>query len=289
MTDDNRSSLARSSNSLQQLAAYVHDVAIEAAGRTMGNLRVDAIRNEATVTERFLAYMEMGLDRKIVEADEPLRVSAIAFTDRGTAEETFERETGADMACFIRYDLPGLRWAKGFLGQSKMGKVYSVDDDGRVHMGLTSEADYDQMIVDCTAMRRVTEESYVFFFSPEAVTVEKASALLGDRGEMYPNKPWQDIHMFREDGGVSIARFYGAFAGCQLGGTLLEKPAVGFNSVLDLINARGIAVILLLMVGTASPMPSLQRDSAELKALPFEVPETYWYWPQLMATLMKGR
>jgi hypothetical protein len=289
MTDNHSSSLARSSNSLQELAGYVHEVTVEAAARVMGNLRVEAIRNEATVTERFLAYMEMGLDRKIIEAEEPLRVSAIAFTDRGGGEETFERETGADMACFIRYDLPGLRWAKGFLGQSKMATVTGIEDDGTAHIGLLSEDDYDEMIRDCVAMRRITEESYVFFFSPEAVTVEKASALLGDLGEMYPDKPWQDIHMFREDKGVNIARFYGAFTGCQLGGTLLDKPAIGFQSVLDLITARGLAVILLLMVGTVSPLPSLRRDSPELAALPFAVPETYWHWPHLLATLMQGR
>lgn len=281
--------LARSSNALQQLAGYFHEVTVEAAARTMGNLRIDAIRNEETLTERFLAYMEMGLDRQIVAADEPLRVSAIAFTDRGVDGDTFERETGADMACFIRYDLPGLRWAKGFLGQSKMAEINGIDDFGNMQVGLKSEADYDQMIRDCTAMRRITEESFVFFFSPESVTVEKTSALLGDLGEVFPEKPWRDIHQFREDKGVNIARFYGSFAACQLGDTLLEKPAIGFDSVLDLINAQGLAVVLLIMVGTVSPMPSLMRDSPELKALPFDVPETYWLWPMLMHTLMQGR
>jgi hypothetical protein len=291
MSDNNhnQSSLARSSNALQQLAAYVHHVTVEAAARTMGNLRLEAIRNEATLTERFLAYLEMGLDRQYVDADEPLRVSAIAFTDRGVDGDSFERETGADMACFIRYDLPGLRWAKGFLGQSKMAEVTGIQDDGTVQIGLKSEADYDQMIRDCTAMRAITEESFVFFFSPESVTVEKASALLGDLGEMYPEKPWRDIHQFRTDKGVNIARFYGAFAACQLGDILLDRPAIGFDSVLDLINAQGIAVVLLIMVGTVTPMPSLQPDSAELAALPFEVPQTYWQWPALMATLMQGR
>jgi len=283
------SSLARSSNALQQLAGYFHQVTVEAAARTMGNLRIDAIRNESTLTERFLAYMEMGLDRQIVEADEPLRVSAIAFTDRGVDGDTFERETGADMACFIRYDLPGLRWAKGFLGQSRMAQVNGVNDDGSVQVGLKSEADYDEMIRECTAMRSITEESFVFFFSQESVTVEKTSALLGDLGEMFPEKPWQNVHQFRDDKGVDIARFYGAFAACQLGDTLLEKPAIGFDSVLDLINAQGLAVVLLIMVGTVSPMPSLTRDSNELAALPFEVPETYWQWPLLMHTLMQGR
>lgn len=289
MTEPPNTDLARSSNALQQLAAYVYDVAVEAAARTMGNLRIDAIRNEATLTQRFLAYLEMGLDRQIVEADEALRLSAVAFTDRGVSGDTFERETGADMACFIRYDLPGLRWAKGFLGQSRMAVINGVDDDGVPQVGLQSEADYDKMIRECTAMRRITEESFVFFFSPESVTVEKASALLGDLGEMYPDKPWQDIHQFREDKGVDIARFYGAFAACQLGDTLLEKPAIGFDSVLDLINAQGLSVVLLIMVGTANPLPALSRNSSELAALPFEVPETYWLWPQLMATLMQGR
>lgn len=281
--------LARSSNALQNLAAYVYDVTVEATARTMGNLRIDAIRHEHTLTERFLAYMEMGLDRQIVDADEQLRISAVAFTDRGVDGDTFERETGADMACFIRYDLPGLRWAKGFLGQSKLAVVNGVDNDGRVRIGLKSEEDYDQMIRDCSQMRAITEESFVFFFSPDLVTVEKSGALLGDLGEMYPEKPWQDIHQFRDDGGVNLAQFYSAFSACQLGTTLLDRPAIGFDSVFDLINAQGISVVLLVMVGTAVPMPSLAPNSPELEALPFEVPETYWMWGQLMATLMQGR
>lgn len=284
-----QTALARSSNALQELALYVHQVTAEAAARTIGNLRIDAIRHEKTLTERFLAYMEMGLDRRVIGQDEPLRISAIAFTDRGSPEETFELETGADMACFIRYDLPGLRWAKGFLGQSKMAAVTGFDDDGRARIGLPTEEAYEQMIRDCVAMRRITEDSFVFFFTPESVTVEKASALLGDLGEIYPEKPWQDVHQFRPDKGVGISKFYGAFVSCQLGGTLLDRPAIGFNSVMDLIHARGIAVILLVMVGTATPMPPLYRDSPELAALPFAVPETYWSWSELMASLMQRR
>lgn len=282
--------LARTTTALQDLTEYVYRVAVEAAARTMGNLRVDAIRQESTLTERFLAYMEMGLDRQIVEAEEPLRISAIAFTDRGDAHQTYERETGADMACFIRYDLPGLRWAKGFLGQSKMAVVHDLDNDGRPHVGLKSEDDYDEMIEHAVSMRKITEDSYVFFFSHEAVTVEKTGALIRDMEQSHPHKPWQDIHNFRQDQrGVDIARFYSAFVACQLGDTLLDRPAAGFNSMLDLITARGIGVVLLIMVGTVPPMPSLQRDSTELQALPFDVPETYWNWPRLMQGLMNIR
>jgi hypothetical protein len=289
MTDNSRG-LSRSSNALQELAAHVLEVTAESAARTIGNLRIDAIRHETTVTERFLAYMEMGLDRKIINTEqEDLRVSAIAFTDRADKSETFERETGADMACFIRYDLPGLRWAKGFLGHSRIAQVTGVDNDGKVRVGLRSEEDYDAMIRDCVAMRRITEDSYVFFFTPESVTVEKSSALLGDLAEMRAEKPWQDVHQFRDDKGVGISRFYGAFVSCQLGSTLLDRPAIGFDSVLDMINARGMSVVLLIMVGTATPMPPLQRDSPELEALPFEVPQTYWNWHELLGTLMQGR
>lgn len=283
------SELARSSNALQQLALYANEVTREAAARTIGNLRIEAIRQEKTLTERFLAYMEMGLDRKIVEADTPLRISAIAFTDRGSAKHAHELEVGADMACFIRYDLPGLRWAKGFLGQSKLAKAVGVDATGKVQVSLRSEAEYDQMIRDCVAMRRITEESYVFFFSPESVTVEKASALLGDLAEMQSEKPWRDVHQFREDKGIGISKFYAAFVSCQLGSPLLDRPAIGFNSVLDLIHAKGIAVVLLVMVTTAVPLPTLERNSPELAALPFEVPETYWQWGDLMTALMNTR
>jgi hypothetical protein len=178
--EDPNLALTRASNALNDLAGYVHQVTVEAAARTMGNLRIEAIRQERTLTERFLAYMEMGLDRQIVEAVEPLRISAIAFTDRGNAESTFEHETGADMACFIRYDLPGLRWAKGFLAQSKMAEINDVDDDGRPHVSMRDEAHYDEMIENARNMRKITEDSYVFFFSKEAVTVEKTGALIGD-------------------------------------------------------------------------------------------------------------
>lgn len=288
-TPDPQTSLARASNALQDLAAYVHQVTVEAAARTMGNLRIEAIRQESTLTERFLAYLEMGLDRQIVQAAEPLRISAIAFTDRGNAYQTFEQETGADMACFIRYDLPGLRWAKGFLAQSKMAVVTDFDDDGTPHIGLPSEEAYDEMIDNALAMRKITEESYVFFFSPDSVTVEKTGALLGDH-QNSTTKPWRDVHRFRQDQrGVDIAKFYGAFVSCQLGDILLDRPAAGFDSMLDLITARGIGVILLVMVGAVPPLPTLTRDSDELKALPFEVPETYWAWPELFSGLMQNR
>lgn len=287
--EDPNTQLARASNALQDLAAYVHTVTVEAAARTMGNLRIDAIRQEKTLTERFLAYMEMGLDRQIVAAAEPLRISAFAFTDRGDSHSTFEQETGADMACFVRYDLPGLRWAKGFLAQSKMAEIKDIDDDGRPHVGLKTEADYDEMIQNAHNMRKITEDSYVFFFSKEAVTVEKTGALIGDL-QSNVHKPWQDVHRFRQDQrGVDIAKFYGAFVACQLGDILLDRPAAGFDSMLDLITARGIAVILLIMVGSVPPLPELGRDSDELRALPFTVPETYWAWPQLFSSLMQNR
>ncbi len=280
--------LARTSNALHDLTQYVYNVTVEAAARTMGNLRIDAIRHESTLTERFLAYMEMGLDRQVVDAEEPLRISAIAFTDRGNPHDTYERETGADMACFIRYDLPGLRWAKGFLGQSKMAVIHDMDGDGRPQVGLRSEEDYDEMIANAVSMRKITEDSYVFFFSPEAITVEKTGALIADMDESHPHKPWQDVHRFRQDQqGVDIGKFYSAFVACQLGDTLLDRPAAGFDSMFDLITAKGIAVVLVVMVGTVTPMPPLNRSSQELAALPFDVPETYWTWPQLLQTLMK--
>lgn len=285
-----KQNLSRASTALHDLTEYVYHVTVEAAARTMGNLRVEAIRQESTLTERFLAYMEMGLDRQIVQADEPMHISAIAFTDRGDAYQTYEQETGADMACFIRYDLPGLRWAKGFLAQSKMAVIHDIDEDGRPHVGLRSEEDYDDMINNAVSMRKITEDSYVFFFSHEAVTVEKTGALIGDMENTRPHRPWQDIHSFRQDRrGVDIARFYSAFVACQLGDTLLDRPAAGFNSMLDLITARGIGVVLLIMVGTIPPLPTLTRTSTELEALPFEIPETYWAWPELMQTLMNIR
>ena len=287
--EDPNQKLARASNALQDLAEYVYRTTVEAAARTMGNLRIDAIRQEKTLTERFLAYMEMGLDRQIVDAAEPLRISAFAFTDRGDAKATLEQETGADMACFIRYDLPGLRWAKGFLAQSKMAEVKNIDDDGRPHVGLKTEADYDEMMQNARNMRKITEDSYVFFFSKEAVTVEKTGALIADL-ESNKTKPWEDVHRFRQDQrGVDIAKFYGAFVACQLGDILLDRPAAGFDSMLDLITQKGIAVILMIMVGSVPPLPELGRESDELKALPFTVPETYWAWQQLfMALMQKG-
>jgi hypothetical protein len=281
--------LTRASTALQDLAGYVHHVTVEAAARTMGNLRIEAIRQERTLTERFLAYMEMGLDRQIVDAVEPLRISAIAFTDRGNAERTLEHETGADLACFIRYDLPGLRWAKGFLGQAKMAEIAGVDDDGRPQVSMRDEAHYDEMIENARNMRKITEDSYVFFFSKEAVTVEKTGALLGDL-ESNSQKPWRDVHRFRQDQrGVDIAKFYGAFVACQLGDVLLDRPAVGFDSMLDLITNQGIGVVLLIIVGAVPPLPALAPDATELQALPYEVPQTYWAWPQLFAALMQNR
>jgi hypothetical protein len=280
---EDKRQLALYSQALQELGNTFFRAGTEAGSRIMSNLRLDALRNEASLTERFWAYMEMGLDQQKVQEPLPMKITAIAFTDRG--EEKNEVEIGADMACFIRYDLPGLRWAKGFIGHSKMVQV--KDWRGQIPMiGLGSEAEYDRMIQQCAAMGNITDESYVFFFSSESVTVEKANNLLGDLGESYPHKPWEDIHQYRKSMPVEIGRFYGAFAGCQLGDPMLDKPVRHFGSVLDLIASRGIQTVLLLMVGTVIPQKPLQRDSPELDTLPIAVPETYWLWTDLLQTLI---
>jgi len=280
----NEQALATSSNALQDLAHLFYLAAKEAGERIKGNLRLEAVHKDASVTERFWAYMEMGLDRKELGENPAMKITAIAFTDRGDAKS--EIDIGADMACFVRYDLPGLRWAKGFLGQSKLAKSQH-HSNGRVpQVALRSEAEYDLLIQQCAAMGNISEESYVFFFSPESVTVEKAGNLLGDLGESYPHKPWQDVHQYRTDPPVDIAQFYGALAACQLGEALLDKPAHGDYTILDLVRARSIETVLLLMVGTKLPQKPLRRDSPELDALVAPVPETYWLWPELLQTLV---
>ncbi|NJL92565.1 MAG: hypothetical protein HC915_01990 [Anaerolineae bacterium] len=214
-----------------------------------------------------------------------MKLTAVAFTDRG--EDSDEVNIGADMACFIRYDLPGLRWAKGFIGHSKLTRVTGWRDDHTIPIvGLGSEGEYDRMIQQCAAMGNITEESYVFFHSAESVTVEKASNLLGDLGEIYPQKPWRDLHQFRQAAPVDIAQFYAGFAACHLGDTLLDSPSRDYGSVLDLIAARRIQTVLLLMIGTTAPQKPLRRDSPELAALAVPVPETYWQWTDLLQTLI---
>lgn len=276
--------LAVYSNALQELAHLFYKAAKEASERVIGNLRLDALRNEASLTERFWAYMEMGLDQQKIYDPIPMKITAIAFTDRG--EEKNEIDIGADMACFIRYDLPGLRWAKGFIGHSKMAQVRGVHPNGVPITGMQSEAEYDRLIQQCAAMGNITDESYVFFFSSESVTVEKANNLLGDLGESFPDKPWDDIHQYRQSRPVDMARFYGALAGCQVGDPMLDKPARHYGTVLDLVASRGIQTVLLIMVGTVVPQKPLHRESPELNTLEIPVPETYWMWPQLLQTLI---
>lgn len=276
--------LVTPSNALHDLSQIFYAAAKDGAKRIISNLRLDAIRFEHSLNERFWAYLEMGLDQQQVGEIMPMKITAIAFTDRGEAAD--EVVIGADMACFIRYDLPGLRWAKGFLGHSKMVQVTGWRDDRIPQIGISSEEDYDRMIQQCVAMGNITDESYLFFFSPESVTVEKASNLLGDLGEIYPKKPWQDIHQFRTEPPVDIAQFYAALAGCQLGDTLLDKPVRDYGTVLNLVASRGIQTVLLLMVGTVVPQKPIRRDSPELEALVAPVPETYWLWSDLLQTLI---
>lgn len=276
--------LALYSQVLQELAEQFYLAGNEASRRIVGNLRIDALRSEHSLTERFWAYMEMGLDQRQMGETLPMKLTAIAFTDRGAEQD--DVPIGADMACFIRYDLPGLRWAKGFIGHSKLATVHGVSQNGVPIVGLASEQDYDRMIQQCAAMGNVTDESYVFFFSSESVSVEKANNLLGDLGESYPDKPWQDVHQYRSDPPVDIGRFYGAFAGCQLGDAMLDKPVKQYGTVLDLIASRGIQTVLLIMVGTTVPQKPLRRDSPEIEQLAAPVPETYWRWPELMQTLI---
>jgi hypothetical protein len=190
------------------------------------------------------------------------------------------------MACFIRYDLPGLRWAKGFIGQSQMAKVNGIHSNHVPIVGLASERAYDTLIQQCAAMGNITDESYVFFFSSESVTVEKANNLLGDLGESYPDKPWEDIHQYRTEPPVDIAQFYGAVAACQLGETMLDRPISEDLTVLDLVRSRGIETVLLLMVGTVVPQKPLRRDSPEIAALAAPIPESYWLFPELLQTLI---
>jgi hypothetical protein len=276
--------LARSSNSLQELAHLFYMSARKAGDRIKGNLRLEALQKEASVTERFWAYMEMGLDQQQIGDEPRMKITAIAFTDRGDAKK--EVDIGADMACFVRYDLPGLRWAKGFLGQSKLAKVYGMHENMVPIVGLASEQDYDIMIQQCAAMGNVTDESYIFFFSSESVTVEKANNLLGDLGESYPHKPWNDVHQYRTEPPVDIAQFYGAVAACQLGEAMLDRPVNRDLTVIDLVRSRGIETVLLLMVGTVIPQKPLRRDSPEIDTLVVPVPESYWLFPELLQTLI---
>jgi hypothetical protein len=277
--------LAAYSNALQELAEKFYGASEEASKRIMSNLRIDALRTEASLTERFWAYLEMGLDQQLVGDQLPMKLTAIAFTDRG--DEPDEVNIGADMACFIRYDLPGLRWAKGFIGHSKLAYVKGWRNDHTIPIiGLGSEGEYDRMIQQCAAMGNITDESYVFFYSSESVTVEKASNLLGDLGETYPDKPWADLHQFRSARPVDAGRFYGGFAACHLGEPMLDTPTRDYGTVLDLIKQRRIQTVLLLMVGTTVPQRPLRRDSPELDALTAPVPETYWLWNDLLQTLI---
>ena len=271
------------SSALQELAHVFYDVSKEASIRIMSNLRVDALRTEASLTERFWAYLEMGLDRHTLVEPVPMKITAVAFTDRG--EESEEVDIGADMACFIRYDLPGLRWAKGFIGHSKIATVTGWRGTIPI-VGLSSEAEYDRMIQQCSVMGHITDESYVFLFTPESVTVERAENLLGDLGESYPDKPWQDLHKFRDTPPVDMPYFYGALAGCQLGDTLLDKPTKYYGNVLELVAMRKIQTVLLIMVGTLLPQKPLNRNSPELEEISTPIPETYWLWPELMQMLI---
>ncbi len=277
-------SLAASSNALQDLAHLFYDVAKTAGGRIMGNLRIGALERETSVTERFWAYMETGLDGQRVGDLPTMKLSAVAFTDRGDPQQTIN--IGADMACFVRYDLPGLRWAKGVLGQSKLASIHGFHENGIPRVGLHSEADYDRLTQQCAAMVNISDESYVFFFAEESVTVEKAANLLNDLGESYPDKPWQDLHQFRKSPPVDIAQFYAAVAACQLGEAMLDKPVDSGRNVFDMVRERRIETVLLLMVGTDPPQKPLHRESSELDALAADVPETYWLWTDLLQTLM---
>jgi hypothetical protein len=277
-------SLAASSNALQELAQVFYVAAKTASDRIKGNLRLEAMQKSASVTERFWAYMEMGLDQQYIGDNPAMRLTAIAFTDRG--QEKDEVVIGADMACFVRYDLPGLRWAKGFLGQSKMATVHGFHGNGIPKVGLQSEEEYDIMIQQCASMGNISDESYVFFFSTESVTVEKAGNLLGDLGENFPDRPWQDVHQYRDESPVDIAQFYGAVAACQLGEAMLDKQVRDYGTVMDLVQSRSIETVLLLMVGTTTPQKPLRRDSPEIEALAAPVPETYWLWPDLVQTLI---
>jgi hypothetical protein len=279
--------LTSTANTLQELAQLFYQAAKTASQRIQGNLRLEALQKATSVTERFWAYMEMGLDGQQIGELVRLKVTAIAFTDRGEAAQNPEVTIGADMACFVRYDLPGLRWAKGFLGQSQLATLHGFHPNGAPKVGLASPQAYDLMVQQCAAMGNVTDESYVFFFSPEAVTVEKANNLLGDMGEAYPIKPWQDLHQFRHSPPVNIAQFYGAMAACQLGEAMLDRPIKSGFNVLDLIKTHGIQTVLVLMVGTTPPQKPLKRHSAEAKAMPIPVPETYWLFPELVQTLIQ--
>jgi hypothetical protein len=281
---DSQTQLATSSNALQELSHIFYNASKSASARIQGNLRIEALQKETSVTERFWAYMEMGLDGQQFGDFLRLKVTAIPFTDRADNIKK-EIDIGADMACFVRYDLPGLRWAKGFIGQSKLAKVNGFHPNGMPKVGLADEASYDTLIQQCAAMGNLTDESYVFFFSSESVTVEKANNLLGDLGESYPDKPWQDVHQYRQEPPVNIAQFYGAVAACQLGETLLDRPVLGDKRLLDLVKTRQIETVLLLLVGTNPPQKPIRRDSLELKHLATPVPESYWLWPDLVQTL----
>jgi hypothetical protein len=134
-----------------------------AANRTVDDLVAHRVEHEPEFTSEMLGRMKESMNGYRVGG---VHWTAKTLTSHGANAQ--ERRFGADFLGVLDLDLPEYKVRKGFLAQAKRIDGWS---------GMNGE-DWDRIVDQCKTMLSITPESFVFVYSPRAITVIPAIAII---------------------------------------------------------------------------------------------------------------
>ena len=134
-----------------------------AANRTVDDLVAGRVEHEPEFTSEMLGRMKESMNGYRVGG---VYWTAKTLTSHGANAQ--ERKFGADFMGVLDLDLPEYKVRKGFLAQAKR-----IDWWG----GMSGD-EWDRMADQCKTMLLITPESFVFVYSPYAIIVIPAIAII---------------------------------------------------------------------------------------------------------------
>ncbi len=100
---------------------------------------------------------------------------------RGIGGKAPEGNFGADACGILKIDVPGLRFAKGMLIQSKWARAPHVTMDIPTHPTPTfrNDAEFQRMQGQCREMLKISPDSFVIVYSTDGFSATPASSIVG--------------------------------------------------------------------------------------------------------------
>jgi hypothetical protein len=137
--------------------------ATKAAYGTLDDLRRKRVRQEPAFTDRMLGRIAQEMDGYEVNG---VTWSATTATDRASGAQ--EARYGADFMGVLHIDVPGYQVSHGFLAQAKLVEP----DKGK------DTWEYVRMRGQCETMLQFTNESFIFLYSENRISVVPAISII---------------------------------------------------------------------------------------------------------------